>query len=309
MSYCRGSSYDGLMGVERVRRFLHVLVRGVALVSIPVILLSAYVLYDQERFIFPGLYLPKSVGAFALFPGVRAVTIETSDNESLQAFTTVAEGTHPPFVALIFHGNGETAETQNFIPFFKKVGIPALTFDYRGFGHSSGWPSEEGIYRDAEAAAEKVRELTGLPYSRFVVLGNSIGSGPAAYIAGKIQPRALILIAGFKDFGELVGGIPPYSFLRFGLRYQFPVTKHLEALTGQCVVLAHGKRDQTIPFWHLSQIAKALPATTSVSLLESEIAGHNDIFYKVEDQLIEKTKACLGMQREDSPGNVLLPAT
>ncbi len=268
--------------------------RALAFGSAVICALAALVVWQQERLIFPGVSFKKSSGPFQLLLSVTAVRVNTSDGESLQAFTSIRSVGQSEYVALIFHGNGETAETQNFIPFFNRVGIPALTFDYRGYGRSTGWPSEQGLYRDAEAAAEKVRELSGLDFDRFVLLGNSIGAGPAAYLARKIQPRALILLAGYSDFRSLVATMPPYSYLTPFLRYQFPVAEYLRGLSTQCVVLAHGRKDQVVPFENLAQLTKAIPQGVSLSVLESEEASHNDIFYKVEEQLVERTKDCLG---------------
>jgi fermentation-respiration switch protein FrsA (DUF1100 family) len=283
------------MTVMRVKKVVERLLKAIILLLIPVLVLSGYVLWQQELFIFPGVTFPKSSAPFVLLPGVRELKLSTSDGETLQAFTTLSEGEEPPFVAVIFHGNGETAEQQNFIPFFKKVGIPALTFDYRGYGHSTGWPSEEGIYKDAEAAAAMVQNLTGLPFSKFVLLGNSIGSGPAAYLASKIQPRALIIVAGYQDFAELVAEKPPYSLLRFGLRYRFPVRDYLRKLTSQCVILAHGEKDEIIPFSHLAGISSAVPSSSTLRVLTSDRAMHGDIYYKVEQQLVDETRGCLGL--------------
>lgn len=270
------------------------LLRSLLFFLLGLVLLGALIVWNQERLIFPGVNSPKSVGAFALLPGVRAVRFSTVDGESLQGFTTIEQSGGSGYVGLIFHGNGESAEAQNFLPFFRKVGIPALTFDYRGYGRSTGWPSEEGIYRDAEAAAEEVRKLSGVEFGRFVLLGNSIGSGPAAYLASKIKPHALLILAGYADFRDLVESKPLYGLLTPFLRYRFPVTSYLEELSSQCVVLAHGERDQTIPFENLRALRSAVPRTVRLSVLDSPEASHNDIFYKVEEQLIAKTRECLG---------------
>jgi len=281
------------------------LLTKIAKIIVTVILLAAlafvsactWIYLKQDSIIFPGLHLLKSNGNYKLLPGVRALKIQTDDNETLQAFTSVAEDISitpvSEYVALIFHGNGESAELQNFIPFFRNIGVQALTFDYRGFGDSTGWPSEEGLYRDSIAAAEALKRISGVPYARFIVLGNSIGSGPAAFLARKIDPAALVLLAGFADFKELASAKPPYSFFTFMLRYRFPVAQYLSALKTRCVVLAHGHADEVIPFSNLANLKAALPQSTRVSALESVEAGHNDIFYKVEQRLMAETLACL----------------
>ena len=217
--------------------------------------------------------------------GIEQFYATTSDNEKIDVWTTYRTGTAAPFVAIIFHGNGETVANRSFLPFFEKLGIPAFTFDYRGYGQSSGWPSEQGIYRDGEAVWEEIRRRTALPADRLIILGNSIGSGPAAYLASKISPAMVILLAGYSDMPTLVGQLDGYRYFLPFLRYRLPTAEYLQKLYRGSVILVHGKRDTTIPFDHLARLRAAVSPSVAMTVIESEQSGHDEIFAVTEPEL------------------------
>lgn len=261
--------------------------------------IAVFLYFSQELFIFPVLlnqFFEKSDGVQhkpSLAYENERFFVQSADGESIEVLTNLKKDENPKNVAIIFHGNGETIDTGNFLPFFRKQGIPAFTFDYRGYGRSSGWPSEEGLYLDAEAVWLEVQKRTGLAPKDLIILGNSIGTGPGSYLAKKLSPKALILIAAYSDFPSLIAGMPLYAPFRFILRYQLPVSNYLNTLKHTCVILAHGKRDSVIPFKHLENIKSQVGVMGNLNILVSEEAGHNDIFDIVEDKLLIATQECL----------------
>lgn len=251
----------------------------------------------QDFIIFPVLTIfPKPKEVIKAPEGIESFFTETSDGKKLEVWTNAPQKPKTDLVGIIFHGNGETVTNLSFVPFLTELGITAFTFDYRGYGNSNGWPSEKGLYLDAEAVWKAVSERTKVSADKVVIVGNSIGSGPAAYLAQKINPKALILLSAYYDFPSLVSQIPVYAPFRFFLRYKLPTGDYLSKLSSTCVVLAHGKRDGTIPFSHLGKLRERLSPTVKVSVIESEKAGHNDIYYAIENELIEKTRGCLGLE-------------
>jgi pimeloyl-ACP methyl ester carboxylesterase len=263
---------------------------------------SLFLYCTQELFIFPVLLnqiLGKSnYSNLESKPGngVESFFATTSDGERIEVWTTLKSGEKPKNVAMIFHGNGDTVNNGNYLPFFRDLGIPAFTFDYRGYGHSSGWPSEQGIYRDAEAVWAEIQKRSGLDAENLIILGNSIGTGPASYLASKLSPKALILIAAYSDFPKLISGMPMYAPFLFTLRYKLPVNEYIQNLSKTCLIIAHGKKDTLIPFSHLNILRDNIPPNINSTILESDEAGHNDIFYKVEDRLKAATQKCVQME-------------
>lgn len=261
--------------------------------------ISATLFASQELFIFPVLF-SQFIHSDRLSSSKGQEPIETeeffaatADGEKINVRTTYKPGDKAENIAMIFHGNAETVAKGNFLPFFRKLGIPAFTFDYRGYGKSSGWPSEDGLYLDAEAVWSEIHKRSGIEANRLIILGNSIGSGPASYLAKQLSPQALILLAAYSDFPTLVSQMPLYSPFRFILRYNLPVYSYVKDLKTKCLILAHGEKDTVIPISHLEKIKSNFNNIGSLSILESKEAGHNDIFYKVEDKLSATIIDCL----------------
>ncbi len=274
------------------------LLGGFVVVALVSYLLTAAALYFvQDYLLFPAIAFDKGTPFPLPPPGIDRFTANTADGETLEVWTNWKREKPTNFVALIFHGNGETVADKNFLGFFEELGVGAFTFDYRGFGKSSGWPSEEGIYLDADSVWRAVSTMTGSNEKQLIILGNSIGSGPAAYLAKKLRPKALILLAGYSDIPSVVETMPLHAPFRFLLRYRFPTSEYLQDLSDTCTVLAHGMRDATIPFSHLAKLESSISSKYQPRIIISESAGHNNLYYAVKDRLKAATIECL---RENS---------
>jgi fermentation-respiration switch protein FrsA (DUF1100 family) len=270
------------------------------IVAIVLLLVAAIVAY-QELLIFPILWcgvLPKVVASKcdyreAIPDGVESLAIPSNDGAALlQSFRRQAKDAHEEF-GLVFHGNGETIFPYHFLPFLNAVGITSYNVDYRGYGNSTGWPSEGGIYNDAESLWRYVQDREKTDSSHLTILGNSIGSGPAAYLASKLHPKILILIAPFESIPKVVQKSPIYKYFIPVLRYQFPVSEYLSKLDERtCVILAHGESDEVIPVGHTHNLEKVLPHKVRRIALYSPEANHRDIYYKVEERLLEAVRSC-----------------
>lgn len=274
---------------------------AVLILLIGAYLCLSFVLWQfQEYLLFPVLDWQRTHKTSPPIPpaGVESFFVTTPDGEKLNVWTTYREnsGLDSPYVGLIFHGNGETVTSKNYLPFFARHGIPAFTFDYRGYGESTGWPSEKNMERDAQTVWEAIQKRTGKNASQLVILGNSIGSGPASYLAATVSPRALILIAGFSSMPDVLMELLLYRPFLWVLRYQFNNIQQLSRLRSDCVVLAHGRKDTIIPFAHQARLEKALINSTvkEVIILNDPNASHNDIYYAIENPLNAAVDKCLG---------------
>ncbi len=269
---------------------------------VAVILLSvAAIVAYQELLIFPILWcsvLPDVIASKCDYrdkvpDGVESVKIPSSDGRVvLQSFRRQAKNEHGEF-GLVFHGNGETIFPYHFLPFLNAADITSYNVDYRGYGNSTGWPSEEGIYNDAESLWRYVQEREKTDTAHLIILGNSIGSGPAAYLASKLHPKILILIAPFESIPKVVQKSPIYKYFIPLLRYNFPVNEYLSTLDERtCVIMAHGETDDVIPVGHTHNLEKVLPHKVRRMVLYSPEANHRDIYYKVEERLLEAVRGC-----------------
>jgi abhydrolase domain-containing protein 12 len=126
---------------------------------------------------------------------------------------------------IYFHGNSATIAQQRRTEEYRSYASGAsskifvLAFDYRGFGNSSGSPSEPGLLSDAEAVVEWALNRAQIPPDRIVLLGHSLGTAVVSGIAHQYAKvgtefAGLILCAAFTNAGGAfasysIGGIVP----------------------------------------------------------------------------------------------------
>ena len=105
------------------------------------------------------------------------------------AHPSTARGT-----ALFFHGNaGSISDRLHRIQPYHDLNINLLLWDYRGYGASSGSPSETGLYRDAAAMWQAVQERYDIAAANTILHGCSLGGGVASWLASQDDFAGLIL--------------------------------------------------------------------------------------------------------------------
>jgi uncharacterized protein len=148
---------------------------------------------------------------------------------------------------LYFHGNGGNLSVwAPILAGIHRRGYEIHAFDYRGYGASTGRPTEQGLYRDAEAAVEWPWPARGAPVP-LVYWGRSLGTAIAAYAATRRQPDGVILESGFVDARSLLRASPPMAFLSLFSSYRFATAGWLDQVRSPALVL-HGDEDRVIPF-------------------------------------------------------------
>jgi uncharacterized protein len=174
------------------------------------------------------------------------VKLITADGVGLYGWYLPAPNTRRTL--LFFHGNGgNISHRGESLQIFHRLGLNVLIIDYRGYGRSEGSPSEEGLYRDAEAAWRYLVEKRGLRAEDIVIFGRSLGGAVAAWLAAKEQPAGLILESTFSSAREMAHAVFPLLSWLTPMRYEFntaAVLKHVHCP----ILIAHSRDDEIIPF-------------------------------------------------------------
>lgn len=242
---------------------------ALAVVAVVVLALIALVRRLEPRMaFFPATGEAETPGNFGVpFEGVP---LTTSDGETLRAWRMTAPNARARIV--YFHGNG--GNLSNWSPILAgivKRGYSVFAVDYRGYGLSTGIPTERGLYRDVEAAVTHAWE--GAHQTPIVYWGRSLGVSMAAYGATVRKPDGLLLEAGFPSAQAVVRSSPLLAILSVFASYRFPAGEFANR-AGVPVLLMHGDHDTVIPY----RLGRALHDEITAPKRFFTIAGgdHND---------------------------------
>ena len=172
---------------------------------------------------------------------------------------------------------------------FSGMGYNTLLVDYRGYGESSGEPSETGTYRDATASWSWLTVTRGVKASDVVIFGESLGGGIATWLAAREKPRALILASAFTSIPDLGAEIYPWLPVRWLSRIHYNNFANLERINVP-VLIAHSRDDEIIPYAHgkrLYAIAKQPKVFLDLD------GGHNEGFVFAREDWAKAVQAFL----------------
>ncbi len=232
------------------------------------------------------IYFPQVSRELAVTPGqiglgFESVELTTADEETIHGwFVPVpdARGT-----ILFFHGNaGNISHRMDYLPMFQQLGYHLLIIDYRGYGQSSGSPSELGTYLDAEAAWNYLVEVKGIAPSRVVVYGESLGGPIAAWLSARVNPAGLILASSFTSVPDLAETIYPFLPVRLMSRFNYDTRESLASITSPVLVM-HSPQDEIVPFDHGQVLFQAASEPKQFLTLEG---GHNSGFVFMREEWV-----------------------
>lgn len=210
--------------------------------------IAAFVTLCQRRLIYkpdPRRTTPAASG----LSGVLVHQIETHDGERLEAWYAPAAPGYPTL--LYFHGNAGYIELRaDRMADLMGRGFGVLMPSYRGYGGSSGKPSEASIDLDARLAYDWLRDQ-GVPASDIIAFGESLGTGVATKLAAAKSCHALVLDSPFTSMVDLGSGEYPWLPVRRLIWDHYETVRHIRRVTVPVLVL-HGEADGRVPL-HMGQ--------------------------------------------------------
>ena len=137
--------------------------------------------YEPHLIYFPARDLERTPAALGL--PFEDVELRTADGERVHGWFLSAPAPASVTV-LLLHGNaGNISHRFEKLAVLRNLGADVLIVDYRGYGRSSGRPTETGTYRDADAAYEYLVQARGIDPRRLVLYGESLGAAVAVDLA------------------------------------------------------------------------------------------------------------------------------
>jgi hypothetical protein len=204
------------------------------------------------------------IDSFVFFPdrrvgappaGVEERWILTEDGQRLHAWYAPARGAGP--VLLWSHGNaGNIDSRRQLLLALAARGLGVLAYDYRGYGRSDGSPTERGVYLDASAAFDG-EVAFGTDPGSIVCFGESLGGAVSIEVATRRRCGAVIAVSTFTRLADVArrhyGPLGSLAGDRFDSLARLP-------RVSAPVLVAHGDRDEIVPFELGERLFVAAPA-------------------------------------------------
>jgi uncharacterized protein len=204
------------------------------------------VMYFAQRAL---MYFPDTTRrppASAGLPQAEEVTLTTSDGERVIAWHVPPRGDKP--VVLYFQGNGGGLDLRAHR--FRRLaddGTGLVALNYRGYGGSSGRPSEAGLIADAVAAYDFA--AARYPVERIVLWGESLGAGVAVALAAERPVARVLLESPFTSAADVATAAYPIIPVRWLMKDQFRSDERIAKVRVPVFIL-HGERDRIVPISH-----------------------------------------------------------
>jgi pimeloyl-ACP methyl ester carboxylesterase len=220
------------------------LLRTILIVAVTAYVLIGAFMYVTQR---SHQYFPGREGLAAHVAGLHAVEdlkLATGDGETLQAWYAPARRGKP--TVLFLHGNGgEISDRADRFAAYRAQGFGVLFLSYRGYGASTGSPSEQGLVSDARAAYDWLM-AGGLEPQEIILVGESLGSGVAVQLAAERPVKAMALEAPFASAANVAAAAYWWLPVRLLMKDKFDSFAFIARVKVPLLVI-HGDQDGIVP--------------------------------------------------------------
>ena len=227
---------------------------------------------------------PASVDLF----DVEERVLETPDGAHVIAWWGRAEPGQPTL--LYFHGNaGSLATRSERIRKYMAHGLGVFMVTYRGYGGSTGAPSEQANVADAKLAYDTLVR-GGVDPADIILYGESLGSGIAVQVAAERRVGGLVLDAPFTSMVDLAVLHYPFIPARSLLRDRYETLSHIGSVAAPLLIL-HGEGDEIIPaamglrVYEAARVAKKIVTFPGAGHSDHHLFGSYDALFRWIDKL------------------------
>lgn len=262
------AQFPGLTRYVKLR--MMIVLKGLALLAVMAVIAHFGTQAIQQRL----LYFPdtrRTSPEEVDLPDVAERELVMADGSRVLTWWGAAKPGRPTL--LYFHGNGGSFVTRSErIRKYMAHGYGIVMMTYRGFGGSAGAPSEKVNVADALEVYDAVR-ASGVPPSKIVVYGESLGTGVAIQVAAQREVGGVILDAPYTSIVDLAALHYPYLPARWLMTDRYETLQSAGQVTAP-VLIVHGESDDVIPVEMSQRVAAALKGPVKVATFPG--AGHSD---------------------------------
>ncbi|MDD7985502.1 alpha/beta hydrolase [Lentisphaera marina] len=179
---------------------------------------------------------------------------------------------------IYFGGNGESVVARAYELFLQFPEHTIYLMEYRGYGASTGSPSEKSFYKDALA----LHDAVSANHQNLSVIGRSLGTGVTTYLAYHRQVDKMVLITPYDSIQSIAQRRFPIYPMSILLTEKYPSVDRVPALEIPTLILL-ADNDEVIPMSHSQKLIAAFAKVKSqVAVIKN--SGHNDLSERQEFQ-------------------------
>jgi uncharacterized protein len=259
------TSFDHKSKLTKYLIMKRILIAITSVVLIIYFLLCGFLYFNQEKIIFRPDVLPKDY-TFSFAQSFEEINIKTRDNTNLNGLLFKAENSK----GLVFYLHGNSGAVNSFGEFAKiytDLNYDVFFLDYRGFGKSEGIiNSQKDLLDDVQIVYDNFKSK----YSedKIIIVGYSIGTGPATFLASSNNPKKLILHAPYYSLVDIMQQRFPV-FPTVLLKYPLPTYEYMQSVKAPITVF-HGTSDNTIPYNSSLKLQELFKQKDKLITLEGE---------------------------------------
>ncbi len=252
--------------------------RILVLIGLVYLIILAVLYINQRNMMYHPVKQKYELGYYKI-DKAEEITLVTKDNIKLQAWFRKPDNNKDMIIFL--HGNAGNLENRvDKLRQLSDMGYGFIIPAWRGFGRSADFPTEKGLYLDAEAAISYI-QFKGYNLSDTIIIGESLGSGIATEMSVKYNFKGLFLITPYTSIADRAGEIYPFMFTQYLTKDNFKVLSNI-AKINQPLFIIHGTADKVVPHSHSEKIFFEAKDPKDIVIYEG--IGHSN--YDVKDAFL-----------------------
>lgn len=257
------------------------------IIIIVILTIGIFIYLFQHKFFFQAEKLPQDF-KFA-YENLIAEEMTVIPEEGAQINYLHFKVENPKGVVIYLKGNTKSIKGWGkFAIDFTRLQYDVVMMDYRGFGKSTGKRNVESMKRDSQYIYDLVKKE--FSEDQIIIYGRSLGTGFAARLAAKKNPRLLILTSPIYSLEKTIHRYMPFMPAKFFLRYNFPTYHYLKNVRCPIKIL-HGSDDKLVPIKTAIDLSEINPKLTRLYVILG--AGHIDIhqfeeYHRAMEEIFEQ---------------------
>jgi len=244
----------------------------VVLIIYALICLAEFLLQDKIIFVRPKLS-DEAVTVSAKIDNIENLELKMKDGTKLKGWLLKNSKSEKSNLLIYFGANAE--EVSCTIPRMSKFqNWSVALINYRGYGASEGTPGEKELYSDSLEIYDYFSGRSDINKKNIVVMGRSIGTGVATYLANKRSISSVILVSPYETLTSVFKEKCPIAPTNLLLKYKFDSISRAPSIKSPVLIIV-GTEDMIIPKWHSKKLAEAWGG--QVDFEEITGVGHNTV--------------------------------